>query len=481
MKEALQLIEIERDSSGIATDFTFLCLNSAFEKQTGAKLSDVLGKKATELGQVIEPYWTDIWDKVEKTGVPEHYDNYNQVTNRYYSSYSFKLSKNIIAVLYTDITEYKKAQEQTELFSILFEIATDAIFVIDLDGKILLFNETAYKQRGYSKEEMSEMTLFTLDTPEAAELINSRLENLLKAGEATFESEHLKKDGTRMPVEIHSRRIELEGKKVFLSVMRDITERKQAEESLRKAQKKLSEYATNLAKLVDERTKELKEKERLAAIGETAGMVGHDLRNPLQSIVSDLFLAETELIEMPDSENKCRMVEAIKGITEQVNYMDKIVSDLQTFVKSVKPVKQTVDLKEFIPALIFTQTIPQSIKITFQLPDKTNIIADTQLLKRVSINLITNAVQAMPQGGALTIRVILNENQVRIIVEDTGMGISDEIKPKIFTPLFTTKAKGQGFGLAVCKRVLEAQGGTITFETEVGKGTKFIIELPLIE
>jgi signal transduction histidine kinase len=102
-----------------------------------------------------------------------------------------------------------------------------------------------------------------------------------------------------------------------------------------------------------------------------------------------------------------------------------------------------------------------------------------QLLKRVLINLVTNSVQAMPEGGELTIKAQANDEKVQIIVEDTGTGIPEEIKPKIFTPLFTTKSKGQGFGLAVCKRVIEAQHGKVTFESQVVKGTKFIIELPV--
>jgi signal transduction histidine kinase len=85
----------------------------------------------------------------------------------------------------------------------------------------------------------------------------------------------------------------------------------------------------------------------------------------------------------------------------------------------------------------------------------------------------------MPEGGTLTVTGKESiEGKVQLIVEDTGIGIPDNIKPKIFTPLFTTKSRGQGFGLAVCKRVIDAQGGTITFDSHVGKGTKFTVELP---
>jgi len=123
--------------------------------------------------------------------------------------------------------------------------------------------------------------------------------------------------------------------------------------------------------------------------------------------------------------------------------------------------------------------IPKNVQTNLQVDSGVTVFADPQLLKRVLINLVTNAVQAMPQGGILTLRAQKQTNgEVQIVVEDTGVGVPDEVKPKLFTPLFTTKSKGQGFGLAVCKRVIEAQGGTISFESQLGKGTKFKIKLP---
>jgi signal transduction histidine kinase len=107
------------------------------------------------------------------------------------------------------------------------------------------------------------------------------------------------------------------------------------------------------------------------------------------------------------------------------------------------------------------------------------MIVDPTMMKRILANLITNALQAMPDGGKLTVTANMKQDEVHINVEDTGQGIPDENRAKVFKPLFSTKAKGQGFGLAVVKRLVEAHNGTIAFSSEVGKGTKFTITIPV--
>jgi signal transduction histidine kinase len=158
--------------------------------------------------------------------------------------------------------------------------------------------------------------------------------------------------------------------------------------------------------------------------------------------------------------------------------MDKIVSDLQAFVQPVKIDKKPVDLKELVANVLSTVAVPNDISVKTECQDVFPAVkADPQLLKRVLINLVTNAIQAMPDGGSLTLTLQVNSpDQVSVSVKDTGVGIADKIKSQIFTPLFTTKSRGQGFGLAVCKRVIEAHGGSIGFESTEGKGTTFTIQ-----
>jgi PAS domain S-box-containing protein len=298
-----------------------------------------------------------------------------------------------------------------------------------------------------------------------------------------------------------TKHMERELRSYTYSLEKEVTERKKAEEALKrskiiaqkraeeleKTQQKLEEkaaeveeYATRMEELAAERALKLKESERLAAIGTTAGMVGHDIRNPLQAIASDVFLAGMELSSLPDVEAKKNIAESLVGINENIDYINKIVQDLQDFARPLTPVTREIDLCALCEEVLFKNGIPEEVDACCQI-DKgaEKIISDPDVLRRIIGNLVSNAIQAMPKGGKLGLKASKDHQQVIIIVEDNGVGIPEDVRPKLFTPLFTTKAKGQGFGLAVVKRMVEALGGSVGFESQVGKGTKFIIHLPV--
>jgi PAS domain S-box-containing protein len=251
-------------------------------------------------------------------------------------------------------------------------------------------------------------------------------------------------------------------------------------EALEENERILKAYTEDLEKLVEEEANKLKDAERLAAIGETAGMVGHDIRNPLQAITSSVYLAKEELKTLPESSEKEDLTESLETIEDQVAYINKIVSDLQDFVKPLNPKIEEVDLQKLVKDAFLSSAIPENIKVLISVADDLRQLAvDRYFIKRVLVNLITNAIQAMPDGGTLTVKATQENGMARISVEDTGLGIPEENRNEIFKPLFTTKSKGQGFGLAVCKRLVEAHNaGSITFESEAGKGSKFTIQVP---
>lgn len=251
-------------------------------------------------------------------------------------------------------------------------------------------------------------------------------------------------------------------------------------EKLEEKEKELKTYSENLEKLVEERTKQLKDSERLAAIGTVAGMVGHDIRNPLQAISGDVYLAKTYLASSPDSEEKKNVEESLMEIEKNAEYIHKIVADLQEFAKPPEPKLEEIDIEQILDSTLATIKIPENIAVIYPLAKVfPKIKADPTYLQRILINLTNNAIQAMPNGGKLTISATCSKGKAIIAIHDTGEGIPENVKNKIFTPLMTTKAKGQGFGLAAVKRFTEAMGGTVTFVSEDGKGTKFIVELPL--
>ena len=129
--------------------------------------------------------------------------------------------------------------------------------------------------------------------------------------------------------------------------------------------------------------------------------------------------------------------------------------------------------------MLSTISIPNNIQVEYPVESAVEFNADSAYIKRIVQNLVSNAVQAMPNGGKLTLRTYRQNNTAIFTVEDTGVGIPEEAKSRLFQPLFTTKAKGQGFGLAVCKRLIDAMNGTITYESEKGRGTKFTVRLPI--
>ncbi len=251
----------------------------------------------------------------------------------------------------------------------------------------------------------------------------------------------------------------------------DVTEYK-------KLQEKLEDCAKNLEETIRERNARLNEAERLAAIGATAGMVGHDIRNPLQTVIGQLYLANCEIKSLPPSEAKENLKEICDIMEAQTIYVNKIVSDLQDYARQLKPIIDHVDMQMTIRNALANAHVQRTIRVERELDENLAIRTDKLYIQRILTNLITNAAQAMPMGGKLTITATKDETNAVLTVQDNGAGIPPEAQGKLFQPLFTTKSKGQGFGLAVVKRLTEALDGTVTFETAPNKGTKFIVTLP---
>jgi PAS domain S-box-containing protein len=286
---------------------------------------------------------------------------------------------------------------------------------------------------------------------------------LWKKGRCTFEYRFLHKDGSYRWIREEAKVIrDAAGKPVeVMGYWTDVTERKRME-----------------AELADAR--------RLAVIGETAAMVGHDLRNPLQAIVSTVYLAKRELESQIEPSKKPAvkpgLVAMLETIENESQYMNKIVSDLQDYATPLKTEPKPVQMESLVRDTLLKIRIPQNVKVSFKVSETLQTVTvDPAVMRRVFSNLIMNTIQAMPNGGELTIDLSRTEEHLLVSFRDRGVGIPEENLGKLFNPFFTTKSKGQGLGLPVCKKLVEAQNGRITVESKPGEGSTFTVKLPLVK
>jgi sensor domain CHASE-containing protein len=215
--------------------------------------------------------------------------------------------------------------------------------------------------------------------------------------------------------------------------------------------------------------------ERVNTIGEIAGMIGHDLRNPLTGISSASYYLKRKYSSVMDEKGQ----DMIEVIEKDVNYSNKIVSDLLEYSRPIQLDLQETNPKSAVAEARSHVDFPKNVQLIDFTKSTPVIKIDVDKMKRVFINLINNAVDAMPKGGKLTVTSEKANGTIKFSFADTGTGISEENMKKLFGPLFTTKAKGMGLGLAICMRIVKAHDGGISVESAVDKGTTFTITIPV--
>ncbi len=384
-----------------------------------------------------------------------------------------------------DITESKQIEEKLEyerdLFNALMDNMPDAIYFKDRDSRFIRVSRISCRGMGISNpNEAVGMTDYDFSPKEMAKQFMADDQTVMKSGKPIIGKEEVmvSKVGktwysaTKVP--IRNKSDEVIG---LVGISRDITKIKRSEEELKR-------YSTQLEELVEERTKKLRDAQRLAAIGETAAMVGHDLRNPLQTVAAIPYMVGQLVQSMPVPVKGHLEKNGLPGLMEmlrdQTVYMNKIVSDLQDYARPVNLELKPTNLHVMMNETLSVLHIPENVEVSNEIEQDFLAVLDAYLMKRVMTNLVLNAVQAMPEGGKLTIRASSSDDEFTMSVQDTGVGIPEENMPKLFQPLFTTKAKGQGLGLPVCRRIVEAHGGKLTVTSKVGCGSTFTVHLPLI-
>jgi two-component system NtrC family sensor kinase len=370
-----------------------------------------------------------------------------------------------------DISDRKKMErelkEANDFLMNLIESSVDGIIVTDMKGDILIFNKGAENLLGYKSEEVvGKMNIRSIYQPGVAKEVMEKLKSPDFGGIGKLTSIpifHRRKDGEMIEGDLSASLIyDEKGNEIAsVGIFKDLRERLKMERELREIQQAL---------LLSE---------KLAAMGRLTSQIAHELNNPIYGIMNTLELLKTEI---PPESKRRRILDLSLS---EIQRLSEMLRNMLSFSKPEEEKRRPIKIDELIEGilLVMEKQMKESniqVEISFN-PDIPEIMASTNQMRQVMLNILKNAKEAMPKGGTLTVRTSREDNRVLIHIQDTGMGVPEENRDKIFEAFFTTKqkVKGVGLGLSVCYGIIKDHGGDIKVESEEGKGTTFIISLPV--
>jgi signal transduction histidine kinase len=218
-------------------------------------------------------------------------------------------------------------------------------------------------------------------------------------------------------------------------------------------------------------------KRKLEGMNEVSRMVAHDLRNPLTGIKNTTYLIKSRYGQKMEADGK----DMLQTIDECITYSDKVIQNLLDYSSEIKLKKLIVSSKSLVDKVLAKFVLPRNVNLINEANDEILLNVDTDKIERVFTNLIANALDAMPDGGTIKITSRIVKDSIVLDFSDTGKGMSKQVLDKLWTPFFTTKAKGLGIGLSICKRIIDAHQGKIEVQSVEGKGTRFSVFLPVAQ
>lgn len=476
-------------TDNLQEDNPVVYLNSAFEALTGYAREEILNKNLRFLqgNDTDQAGIAEMRKAVEEgTSCEVEIRNYRKDGTLWWNKISITPIKNTqgevtnFIGIQNDVTERVEAEEERTHWNTIFEESLNEIYIIDVKTfQFLSANQGAQKNLGYTLEELQQLTPLDLKPEYDKSSFKELIEPISKgvAEKITFETVHLRKDGTTYPIEVHYQKSCIGNKNVLVSIILDITDRKN--------------YTEKLERTVAERTKQLrnaleKEKELNELKTRFLSLVSHEFKTPLSSILTSTTL----LSKYTQEEQQPKRDKHINTIRSKVKYLDTILNDFLS-IERLETGKVKYKMEEFPLSKLVNQVIydanlllKSGQKINYpQDIDDLVIIFDEKIFELVLSNLIHNAIKYSSEDTTIDIQVMQENGRLELKVIDQGIGIPKEEQKFIFNRYFRAEnallTQGTGIGLNIAKQHIENLGGSISFESEVNQGTSFTLDIPI--
>lgn len=347
-------------------------------------------------------------------------------------------------------------QYANSLFRTIFEEVEEDIILLDTNGVIVDMNRNVYERKGLTREQIEGLSCWEV---EGRDFCCEHMD-----GVCPFKA--TRRTG-RKSEQVHSY-VDDSGRMRYFRVYTY---------PLFDAQRTLT-HIMEIRRDITNRTNmelRLQQSEKMAAIGELATYIAHEIRNPLFAIGG----FANSLLRASSLDETAR--EKVSIILEESKRLDKILKSILNFARPTDAQKTVVDINQVAAETMELMSLgceDKGIQVRLELaPSIARVKGDTELLKQCLINMIKNAMEAMPKGGVMTLRTAMRANRVRLELEDTGQGIPRELREKVFNPFFSTKEQGAGLGLPMTKKIVEEMGGRVELHSQVGKGTRMVLDL----
>jgi two-component system sensor kinase FixL len=356
------------------------------------------------------------------------------------------------------MSPFRSADAASGILSAVLDSAVDAIIVIDETGRIEVVNPAAVRLFGYAEDELIGRNVnILMPSPYheehdgyLARYLLTRAPRIIGIGREVTAK---RKDGSTFPVGLSVGEMAIGGTRKFTGILHDLTERVQMEAQLR-------------------------EQTSLARLGEMAAVLAHEVKNPLAGVRGAIQVIGTRL--PPESKDALM----IREIIARIDGLNELMKDLLLFARPPQPRPVRVDVASLVATtatLLNSDPAAKDVRVSVEIERGASpaITADPDLLKIVFENLLVNGAHAMSGQGVIRVAIDVHDGHCRVAVHDAGPGIATDVREKIFTPFFTTKARGSGLGLPTAKRLVEAHGGTIEIECPSEGGTTVTVQLPI--